>query len=221
MKKLLFSILFVLLLISCEKMDPYHEDGSEITAAEAVELMRPIIEQHCEDGRFFLISKTPIPARKLLKYGEFGEYNPASRFSGTFRSPNFKAWLIAFGPDRAINGSMHEQLHLFVDVKTGEYTEIYVEGLACDIEWDESFSQHANLDPSYWYPWLAEKEIRKANRIRSSSSEWTSDNSAWVVLTQGFADAYISEGPTSNPVNLWVSFLDPFGNTVVAGSQFN
>lgn len=170
MKKLLFSILFVLLLISCEKMDPYHEDGSEITAAEAVELMRPIIEQHCEDGRFFLISKTPIPARKLLKYGEFGEYNPASRFSGTFRSPNFKAWLIAFGPDRAINGSMHEQLHLFVDVKTGEYTEIYVEGLACEIEWDESFSQHANLDPSYWYPWLAEKEIRKANRIISSSS---------------------------------------------------
>ena len=142
MNKNLFVAPFVfilLLLASCEKITPYHEDGSEITSAEAVEIVRPIIKKYADENRPWSVSKNPIPARTTLKYGPFGNYDSASDNCGTFKSPSFKAWLIMIRSDGMINGPSYEAICLFVNVLTGEYMEINVGGEVSGIEWDHSF----------------------------------------------------------------------------------
>ena len=142
------SLLTILMfLVSCEKISPYHEDGSEITSAEAVEIVRPIIKKYAEEDRFWSISKNPIPAKTTLKYGPFGNYDPASDKCGTFKSPNFKAWLILIRPDGRINGSSNEALCIFINVLTGEYVEIRIGGVVSGIEWDQSFYERAEESP--------------------------------------------------------------------------
>ena len=140
MKWFLAPIVFLLLsLVSCEKKAPCHEEDYNITAAEAVEIVTPILDKYSEEHRFWLISKDPIPANTTLKYGQFGYYDPHSEFCGKFKSPNYKAWLIMIGPDARINGSVYGTVNLFVDVNTGEYEEIRADGQISDIEWDRSF----------------------------------------------------------------------------------
>ena len=140
MKWFLAPIVFLLLsLVSCEKKAPCHEEDYNITAAEAVEIVTPILDKYSEEHRFWLISKDPIPAKTTLKYGPFGMYDPSSENCGKFRSPNYKAWLIMIGPDSRINGYVAGTVNLFVDVNTGEYEEIRADGQISDIEWDQSF----------------------------------------------------------------------------------
>ena len=56
----------------------------------------------------------------------------------------------------------------------------------------------------------------------ASGYQWGSDNSAWVILPpNGSPQVTVSEGQTWSPVTLWVTFLDPWGNTIVTGQQFN
>ena len=129
----------LMMLVSCEKMDldsPYHEDGSDITAAEAVEIVRPIIHKYAEEGYFWRISKEPIKSRTTLKYGPFGNYDPSSKYCGTFKSPEYKAWLVEFRNSRT-NGPKGRCL--FVNVRTGEYEEKSIDGQVSGIEWDMSF----------------------------------------------------------------------------------
>ena len=128
-------VLLLLSLVSCEKKTPCHEEDYNITAAEAVEIVRPILDKYSEEYRFWLISKDPIPANTALKYGQFGYYDPDSEYSGKFKSPNYKAWLIMIMPDARINGSVYGTVNLFVDVNTGEYEEICVDGQVSGIEW--------------------------------------------------------------------------------------
>ena len=140
MKWLLAPIVLLLLsLVSCEKKAPCHEEDYNITAAEAVEIVTPILDKYSEEQRFWLISKDPIPANTTLKYGQVGYYDPHSESCGKFKSPNYKAWLIMIGPDARINGSVYGTVNLFVDVNTGEYEEIRADGQISDIEWDRSF----------------------------------------------------------------------------------
>ncbi|MBR5956370.1 MAG: hypothetical protein IK022_07510 [Bacteroidales bacterium] len=140
MKWVLAPIVFLLLsLVSCEKKEPGNEENYNITAAEAVEIVTPILDKYSEEQRFWLISKDPIPANTTLKYGQFGYYDPHSEYCGKFKSPNYKAWLIMIGPDARINGSVYGTVNLFVDVNTGEYEEIRADGQISDIEWDRSF----------------------------------------------------------------------------------
>lgn len=127
-------------MVSCEKIgsESYHEDGSEITAAEAVDIVRPIIHEYAEEGYFWRISKEPVPSRTTLKYGPFGSYDPSSKYCGTFKSPGYKAWLIIFW-NSMINGSSDKGICLFVNSRTGKYEEESISGEVSGIEWDESF----------------------------------------------------------------------------------
>lgn len=161
--------LILLSFVSCEKMTPYHEDGSEITSAEAVEIVRPIIKKYADENRPWSVSKNPIPARTTLKYGPFGYYDPASNKCGTFKSPSFKAWLIMIRPDGTINGSSNEALCLFVNVMTGEYEEINVGGVVSDIEWDQSFYGITDDSPIS-YDFTTSVGPKRSRRLSSSTS---------------------------------------------------
>lgn len=162
-------LIFLLLQVSCEKIEYYHEDGSEITNAEALEIVQPIIEKYIEEQRFVLISKDPVQPETTLKYGPYGEYNPTSKYCGTIKSPGFRSWLIVIGPDRFVDGQL-KQLHLFVNTKTGDYKEVFIDGQVTGIEWDESYNKEAEFDPSFWYPWLTKSEFKKTQRSVSSTS---------------------------------------------------
>ena len=148
-KWFLTPFVFIMLSLgSCEKMAPYHDDGSEVTAAEAMEIVRPIIQKYAEEGRFWSISKNPIPGKTTLNYGPLGIFDPTSDQCGTFKSPSFRAWLIMISPDGMINGSSYEALCLFVNILTGEYVEINIDGEVSGIEWDHSFHVITEDSPS-------------------------------------------------------------------------
>ena len=129
-------VLLLLSLASCEKKEPGNEENYNITAAEAVEIVGPILDKYSEEHRFWLISKSPIPANTTLKYGPFGMYDPSSENCGKFKSPNYKAWLIMIGPDARINGYVAGTVNLFVDVNTGKYEDFCVDGEISGIEWN-------------------------------------------------------------------------------------
>ena len=172
MNKNLFVAPFVfilLLLASCEKITPYHEDGSEITSAEAVEIVRPIIKKYADENRPWSVSKNPIPARTTLKYGPFGNYDSASDNCGTFKSPSFKAWLIMIRSDGMINGPSYEAICLFVNVLTGEYMEINVGGEVSGIEWDHSFYVITE-NPPISYDSTSSIGLKRSRRLSSSTS---------------------------------------------------
>lgn len=180
-------IAFLLFLVSCEKIVYYHEDGTEITAAEAVKIVQPIIDEYAEDGRFWSIGKKPIPARTTLKYGPFGNYNPSSEYCGVFKSPDFKAWLIAIGPDMNLNGLGNGSLILFVNLKTGKYVEMSIDGEVSGIEWDDSFNTVLD-DPSFLYDSLT-SDNTKERGIRSRSLPSTSGLYA-VIISGGVKKEY-------------------------------
>jgi hypothetical protein len=51
--------------------------------------------------------------------------------------------------------------------------------------------------------------------INCSGFNWFCNNNAWQILTQGSIDVQVSEGATSDPVNLGVTFTNPFGETII------
>lgn len=51
--------------------------------------------------------------------------------------------------------------------------------------------------------------------INCSGFYWFCNNNAWQILTQGSIVVQVSEGATSDPVNLGVTFTNPFGETIV------
>ena len=109
-------------------------EGIDITAAEAVEIVGPILDKYSGKYRPWFISKDPIPAKTTLKYGPLGMYDPSSEDCGKFKSPNYKAWLIMIGPDARINGYVAGTVNLFVDVNTGKYEDFCVDGQISGIE---------------------------------------------------------------------------------------
>lgn len=183
----LFStpMIAILMMVSCEKMGPdsYHEDGSEITAAEAVDIVRPIIHEYAEEGYFWRISKEPIPSRTTLKYGPFGSYDPSSKNCGTFKSPGFKAWLILFW-NPLIDSLSDTGICLFVNTQTGKYEEAPISGQVSGIEWDMSFCL-TEEGPAPSNETRSPKTMQ--NRLNSSSS---SSSGLYAVIISGGYDKW-------------------------------
>jgi hypothetical protein len=142
-KKLLWPVLALLLLAACTQMESFHEDDSQnqgdVSASVSSDLIQPLIDQYVTEGHFWLVSKDPIPPKTVLKYGPFGHYDPASEYCGTIQSPDFTAWLVYISGDTRIDGPAPDALCLFIDVATGEYVKIPINGQISGIEWDPAF----------------------------------------------------------------------------------
>ena len=85
-KKLLWPVFALLLLAACTQMESFHEDDSlisdDVSTSTSVseELIQPLIDKYAVDNRFWLVSKHPIPANTVLKYGPFGYYDSESEY---------------------------------------------------------------------------------------------------------------------------------------------
>ena len=143
-KKLLWPVFALILLAACTQLESFHEDDSLIkddvstSVSVSTDLIQPLIDKYAVGNRFWLVSKNPIPANTVLKYGPFGYYNPESEYCGTLQSPGFDAWLVYISGDTLVNGPT-DGLCLFVNVLTGGYEKVEIPGQVCDIEWDSSF----------------------------------------------------------------------------------
>ena len=49
-------------------------------------------------------------------------------------SPNYRAWLVVIAEDNNYDAAPDECLHLFIDADTGEYSEVWLKGMAI-VEW--------------------------------------------------------------------------------------
>lgn len=81
------------------------------------------------------------------------------------------------GPDVSINGGQ-DLLHVFIDVRTGEYTEQWLDGQAI-VEWDTS--RNVYIEPETEYPTLRQKTL-SVKRTSTSSPD------KWAVLLSGGAN---------------------------------
>ena len=131
---LLIALALGVLCTNCTKED--YDGKYTISKMEACAIVKPYIDQF-QLGPV-LVAKKVIPAKKTLKYGEFGHYRQDNPYSGTTKSPNFKSYLIVRMADPQMDDTWDSH-HYFVNVKNGEVVEQVLHGYVADIEWEESF----------------------------------------------------------------------------------
>ena len=101
--------------------------------ADALKIVEPIAIKY--PGRSVDISDAIIPAESKIGYNKFGHELKEDKLS-FFSSPEFDSWLVVIGPDPTILGCQ-KQLHIFVNIETGDICEQWVDGRAI-VDWDTS-----------------------------------------------------------------------------------
>ena len=125
MKRLITLFISLVALTACQK------DSFPLTMGTAIKKVEKIIKQY--PGRDWYASKSIIAPETVLQYSEFGKLWDDPEMIHEYVSPNYRAWLVVIASDPSINGT-EECLHLFIDADTGEYTEVWLKGMAI-VEW--------------------------------------------------------------------------------------
>ena len=125
MKRLIVLFMTLVALTACQK------DSFPLTMDTAIKKVEKIIKQY--PGRDWYASKSIIAPETVLQYSEFGKLWDDPEMIHEYVSPNYRAWLVVIASDPSINGT-EECLHLFIDADTGEYTEVWLKGMAI-VEW--------------------------------------------------------------------------------------
>lgn len=102
-----------------------------ISKEEALKIVEPITSKYSD--RWVDISDEIIPAGTRIAYNTMGHQLDIDDLSYCL-SPDFDSWLLVIDNDASITGS-HRHIHFFVNVMTGEYLTVELEGRAI-IEWD-------------------------------------------------------------------------------------
>lgn len=201
MNRLFVLLSVVLLFVSCQKETSLvvqrssylsqTKSGAEvpcITKEVALELIKPRITTFPD--RWVEISKDPIPASTLLRYNIYGTEVETEEYS-TYMSPSTDSWLLVVDPDFN-QGGLQKQLHLFVSLRDGSITEVWIEGRIV-AEWDESR-----------YEFLTEEESRRLQSDDelpqdNNSTLWFSNNSInrWAIILSG------GMNKLNNPSRFW------------------
>ena len=113
-------------LTACQK-----EESFPLTMDAAIKKVEKIIKQY--PNRDWFASKDIIEPDTVLKYSKFGQLWDDPELIHEYTSPNYRAWLVVIVMDPSVDGT-DECLHLFVNVDTGEYTEVWLKGQAI-VEW--------------------------------------------------------------------------------------
>ena len=108
-------------------------DSLQISKWDALKIVEPITSKYPD--RWVDISNSIIPANTSIAYNNLGEYLDVDNLSYLL-SPDYDSWLLSLGCNQSFLGKQ-EVLHLFVNVNTGEFKEVYLEGRAI-VEWDYS-----------------------------------------------------------------------------------
>ena len=186
-KKLFFlSSATLLLLVSCQESlnfenELYRFSTTQLEASELIidkdDVLKIIEPISCKyPDRWVDVSENIIPAQTTIEYNAFGVKTEETSKT-TIVSPKYDSWLAVIGPDFTINGPQ-KQLHFFINIETGEYFEILLDGRAV-VEWDDSRNiyDYSNADYSQLLP-----KILPNSPSRSSSR--------WAVILSGGVDKF-------------------------------
>ena len=125
MKRLIVLFMTLVALTACQK------DSFPLTMDTAIKKVEKIIKQY--PGRDWYASKSIIAPETVLQYSQFGKLWDDPEMIHEYVSPNYRAWLVVIVSDPSIHGT-DECLHLFVDADTGNYSEVWLKGMAI-VEW--------------------------------------------------------------------------------------
>ena len=138
MKKIELLISLMLLLFgvnACQK------DTFPLTMDMAIEKVEGVISQY--PGRDWFASRDIIEPGTVLNYSLFGVIWDDPEMISQYVSPNFRAWLVMIAENSSID-SAEDCLHLFVDVDTGNYTQVWLKGRAI-VEWGSTPDSRAKV----------------------------------------------------------------------------
>lgn len=140
-----------------------------INKKDALRIVEPITNKYPD--RWVDISNEIIPAGARIEYSIYGVRSKAEG-ALFFDSPQYDSWLLLIGPDTSINGCQ-TLLHLFVNIQTGEVSELWIDGMAV-IEWDTSRDIFNKSEDS-----VILNEKPKPSHSRTSPNKWA------VILSGG------------------------------------
>ena len=126
MKKLVVLFMTLVALTACQK------DSFPLTMDTAIKKVEKIIKQY--PSRDWYASKSIIAPETVLQYSQFGKLWDDPEMIHEYVSPNYRAWLVVIAEDNNYDAAPDECLHLFIDADTGEYSEVWLKGMAI-VEW--------------------------------------------------------------------------------------
>ena len=126
MKKLIVLFMTLVALTACQK------DSFPLTMDTAIKKVEKIIKQY--PSRDWYASKSIIAPETVLQYSQFGKLWDDPEMIHEYVSPNYRAWLVVIAEDNNYDAAPDECLHLFIDADTGEYSEVWLKGMAI-VEW--------------------------------------------------------------------------------------
>lgn len=113
-------------LTACQK------DSFPLTMDTAIKKVEKIIKQY--PSRDWYASKSIIAPETVLQYSQFGKLWDDPEMIHEYVSPNYRAWLVVIAEDNNYDAAPDECLHLFIDADTGEYSKVWLKGMAI-VEW--------------------------------------------------------------------------------------
>ena len=126
MKKLVVLFMTLVALTACQK------DFFPLSMDTAIKKVEKIIKQY--PSRDWYASKSIIAPETVLQYSQFGKLWDDPEMIHEYVSPNYRAWLVVIAEDNNYDATPDECLHLFIDADTGEYSEVWLKGMAI-VEW--------------------------------------------------------------------------------------
>lgn len=192
MKNSIYYLLFASLLtiVSCQKGRELKDDvlsepltrsiGSSsrvytphISKEDALKIVEPITSKYPD--RWVDISDEIIPAGTRIAYNTLGHQLDIDDRSYCL-SPDYDSWLLVIDNDASITGS-HRHIHLFVNIVSGEYSTMELEGRAI-IEWDTA--RNICIHPET-ISGFEKKDQRLPERSNGSTQ--------WAVIISGGCDS--------------------------------
>lgn len=126
MKRLIALFVTLVALTACQK------DSFPLTMDTAIKKVEKIIKQY--PSRDWYASKSIIAPETVLQYSQFGKLWDNPEMIYEYVSPNYRVWLVVIAEDNNYDSAPYECLHLFIDADTGEYSEVWLKGMAI-VEW--------------------------------------------------------------------------------------
>lgn len=142
---------------------------------EALKIVGPITSKYPD--RWVDISDEIIPAGTRIAYNTMGHQMDVDDKS-YIQSPSYDSWLLVIDKDAAILDRQY-QIHIFVDVNSGGYSTIELEGRAI-IDWDSSR-----------YIYIPTENVNEKGSLeRQRLPERSGGPTRWAVIISGGCDSF-------------------------------
>lgn len=148
-------------------------DTIMVSKWDALKIVEPITSKYPD--RWVDISNDVIPANSIIAYNDLGVQLEVDDLQYTI-SPDYDSWLLSLGYDQSFLGKQ-SILHFYVNVYTGEYKEVNLEGRAI-VEWDYSRYTFVNTD----------KNTNRNNSKDSPPALRNTTPNKWAVIIGGGVD---------------------------------